>query len=128
MDQFDTLLDAVSRIGDAGDRSRALTNLARRADAARAGAILSAAFEAALDDRSDLFHDRVLPPLADALAARPPEEVVGLFARHRRTLGEMTRGQLLAKLHGIAPALVHADRAAAAVVPGAVLQVGRWWR
>jgi hypothetical protein len=128
VDQLDTLLDAVSRIGDAGNRSRALTNLACHAGAAREGAILGAAFQAALDDHSDLLHDRVLRPLADALAARPPEDLVGLFARHRRKLGEMTRGQLLAKLHGMAPALVHADRAAAAVVPGAVLQVGRWWR
>ena len=128
LELFDPVLHAVSGIADPGDRARALVDLASRApEAARAGELLAEAFEAALADHSDLLHDSVLAPLAAALVARPATEVGALFTQHRRRLGEMTRAQLLAKLHGLAPALAHADPAAAAAVPDAVLRVGRWW-
>ena len=126
-DLFDDLLTLATALERAGYRAEVLTTLAAVAPAERRTAVLGGALAGAIGDQSDLLHDDVLPPLAQALVLLPPATIRALWHDQRSRLGELARPQLLRKLHGLAAAILHADAEAASTAVEATLDVQRWW-
>ena len=124
---LDETLAVAAGLEDPGARAEALTALGRVAPASRRAAILGDALSAAMRDHSDLLHDGVLAALTSGLLELPPAEVRTLWRDHRSQLGDLARPQLLIKLHGLAPALLHADADAATAAVEAMFDVQRWW-
>jgi hypothetical protein len=119
---------AVARdLSDPGDRATVLTAFAVAAPNDRRAAILGEALEAAMYDHSDLLHDDVMADLGRALESLPTAAVSALWRTQRARLGELARPELLRKLHGLAPAILHADPELALATVDAVLDVQRWW-
>lgn len=126
-DLFDDVLTLATALENAGYRAEVLTALAAVAPAERRTAVLGGALAAAIGDQSDLLHDDVLPPLAQALILLPPATIRALWRDQRSRLGELARPQLLRKLHGLAAAILHADAEAATTAVETTLDAQRWW-
>jgi hypothetical protein len=126
-DLFDETLELARGLADAGHRAEVLTALAGVAPTGRRAAVLGDALAAAIRDHSHLLHDDVLSGLAGALVLLPPADVRALWRDQRTRLGELARPELLKKLHGLAPGILHADPDLATAAVEAMFDVRRWW-
>jgi hypothetical protein len=115
---------AIAGLANAEDRASLYTALADTDDAAERPTKL--ALTAAMAARTDLLHDDVLPPLADAMVRLPADHVRRMLHEQRTRMLDLERPELLRKLHALAPAVLRAHADTVSMVD-AILDAQRWW-
>jgi hypothetical protein len=115
----------LETLDDPRDRASLELAMARRLSGGARTRLLEQALGHALEGTASLWHDRLLPELSEALSALPSDDLADLWQAHLPRLADMSREQMAAQVHGLAPMIEGAG--AGPVTAQALLDAQGWW-